>query len=120
MTNNYTNDDELFTDYALQLFSAFLDEDQSTVAELMSSYELDKQEQLSFLPGILYGCMIHMGLFMSTIADQNDIPVKEAFKMYALSYNSETRIHLQNVAGLHPAFAEQVLQEQVRKLDNNS
>jgi hypothetical protein len=120
MSNNHAKDDELFTDYALQLFSAFLDEDQSTVAELMSSYELDKQEQLSFLPGILYGCMIHMGLFMSTIADQNDISVKEAFKMYALSYNSETRIHLQNVAGLHPAFAEQVLQEQVRKLDKNS
>jgi hypothetical protein len=46
MSNNYTNDDELFTDYALQLFSAFLDEDQGTVTELMNSYELDKQEQL--------------------------------------------------------------------------
>lgn len=119
MDNTYSENDDLFTDYALQLLSAFLDENQGTVTELMSSYELEKGNEMSFMPGVIYGCMIHMSLFIATIADQYDISPKEAFKMYAMSYNSETRKHLSLIKGLHPEFAEKVLAEQINKLNMN-
>jgi hypothetical protein len=117
MANKYSENGELFTDYAIQLLSAFLDENQNTVTELMSSYEKDKENELSFLPGVLYGCMIHMSLFISTIADYHDISPREAFQMYATSYNTETRKHLSMVDGLHPEFAEKVLAEQLKKIN---
>jgi hypothetical protein len=116
MEQELDENEDLYTDYALQIFSAFVDNNQITIAELMASYESSNGDDLTFMPGVIFGCMIHMGLLVATIAEQHNMSPQEAFERYALSYNTDTRKHLTKVSGLHPSVAKMVLEREISKL----
>jgi hypothetical protein len=103
------NQEYLYTDYAVQIISAFLNKERSSVASLLETFD-DELEDPAFIPGILFGFLIHIETLFNTVADVSNTSVADAFQKYALYYDS-IRDELKEIAPLSPTFAKQALKE---------
>jgi len=100
--------DVLFTDYIMQLFNAHCSENsQEMITFLISSLEDDAKNPV-FLPGLVYGSMIHMFLMMQEIAQEKGVPMGEAIDEYVSKY-SEKRINLAKMLGNRPEYASDLI-----------
>jgi len=99
--------DELYSDIAFQMLSAYIQSDKAMVSALFSG--LTESEDELLLPGIIYGCIIHMGILLATLAEANSSSVEEMHKMYANTYNMEIRKKLSEMPALYPKFAKAIM-----------
>ena len=108
---------ELYTDIAFQMLSAYIQSDIKMTSSLFSS--LTDSEDSLLLPGIIYGCIIHMGILLATLGESTSSNVEDVFKLYAQTYNTEIREKLSKMPALYPKFANQML-EAMDKINDQS
>jgi len=106
---------ELYSDIALQMFSAYIQGD-IKMGNVLFSNLADSEDPL-LLPGIIYGCIIHMGIIMSSLADATSSDIENVFKLYAKTYNTEIREKLSEMPALYPTFAGAMLDDLNNRLD---
>lgn len=107
---------ELYSDIAFQMLSAYIQGDIKMTNSLFSS--LSDSEDSLLLPGIIYGCIIHMGILIATLGESTSSSVEDVFKLYAETYNGEIRKKLSKMPALYPKYANQML-EVIDKFNND-
>jgi hypothetical protein len=115
--NNFEPDTntELYSDIAFQMLSAYIQGDTGMGNALFSNLS-DSEDEL-LLPGIIYGCIIHMGILLSTLSEATSSSMKQVFQLYAQTYNSEIRTKLSEMPALYPKFANAMLDDINNKLE---
>lgn len=96
-------DEELFTDIAIQMFSAYSLNENNAVLELMESYRKSYGDNPAFMPGVIFAFIMHMGILISSLADAAGIDSEEAYRSYVNTYNTELRPRLAKMESLHPS-----------------
>lgn len=79
--------EELFTDYAIGLASAYIHKDTKAFHDLLQSYWESEMKNAVFMPGLIIGMIFHLGSLINHISDCNNETPSETFKTYALSYS---------------------------------
>lgn len=86
--------DDLYTDYALQMFSSYVSEDLNTMETLLESFkDEDKNVDELFMPGLIYGLMYHMATVFKLVSKATNTPVDKLLSDYAMDY-AVAREHL--------------------------
>lgn len=111
-----SKDNELFTDYALQLFMAYMQEGKPLVEEYMRSLHDEFLENETFTPGLVFGMLMHMMLMIKVISSVTEGSMKDTLNLYALEYN-DNRNYFANFPTNHPKFAQALLNEIADKLE---
>lgn len=79
--------EDLYTDYALQIFSSYMIEDINSMTMVLESFKNDgKDVDDLFLPGLIYGLLYHLGTFIRLVSNATDIPVEKLLGDYAMDY----------------------------------
>jgi len=79
--------EELFTDYAIEMISAYLSNDMLVFFKLIDSYSEKEYSNKAFMPGILFAMIVHVSSLLNHIAEASNQTMEKTFKDYALSYN---------------------------------
>lgn len=103
--------DNLFTDFALQIFNAHAsDNSQDNLSQLMDSYESEATDNPAFMPGIIFGAMVHMYMMIQMLADERELETTEMIKVYTEYYNINRR-KLAKMLGNRPEYADKLIRE---------
>lgn len=79
--------DDLYTDYALQIFSSYMSEDLNSMELILESFKNeDKNVDELFMPGLIYGLMYHMSTILKLVSKATDTPVDKLLTDYAMDY----------------------------------
>ena len=109
--------DSLFSDFIMQLFNAHCSENShEMISFLISSLEEDAKNPV-FLPGLVYGSMIHMFMMMQIIADEKGITFSEAIDDYIAMYQ-DNRQSLSKMLGNRPEYATNLVAHMFEDEDN--
>lgn len=103
------DDEYLYTDYSMQIFTAFAHKGIADMHGLLSTYD-DELESEAFIPGLLFGFLIHFELLLTCMATSLEKEVEEVFSAYAGYYN-ENRESLKEIPPLSPSFAQKAFEE---------
>lgn len=109
--------DTLYTDIVAQLVSSWFTGNTKVIGSVCESIGDDIQDNPSGMPGLLFGCMLHITTLLDKIAAEKGIDIKQAWAEYLDEYNTEIRIHMSNIPILHPKIADK-FSEEVFKEDN--
>lgn len=109
--------DDLFTDFAMQIFNAHTSQDSGSVlSTLMDSYKNDAVDNPAFLPGVIFGSMVHMYMMIQMIAESRLESTEETIKFYNDMYN-QSRKNLSKMLGNRPEYAKQIIKNFIDDLD---
>lgn len=112
-----TEDQELFTDLSLQLFNSFLSGDISSMKQLLESFKSYNEEyDFIFLPGLLYGLMYHMSVFVSMLEESHSMDKENIMSDYGIEY-AVTREKLLSNPLLHPKKALEKVYEMMDMME---
>jgi len=104
-----TERQDLYTDYAIQIFSSYLIEDISSMQMVLESFKNEgKESDEIFLPGLIYGLLYHLGSFIRLVSEASDVPVERILSDYAMDY-AIAREHLLDNPLLNVSKAKGVL-----------
>ena len=79
--------EDLYTDYALQIFSSYMIEDVMSMKMVLESFKSDgKDSDELFLPGLIYGLLYHLGTFIKLVSNATSLPVEKLLSDYAMDY----------------------------------
>lgn len=79
--------EDLYTDYAIQIFSSYMIEDVSSMRVVLESFKNDgKDSDDLFLPGLIYGLLYHLGTFIKLVSSATGVPVEKLLSDYAMDY----------------------------------
>ena len=79
--------EDLYTDYAIQIFSSYMIEDISSMTMVLESFKNDgKDVDDLFLPGLIYGLLYHLGTFIRLVSNATEVPVEKLLSDYAMDY----------------------------------
>lgn len=82
-----TEREDLYTDYALQIFSSYIKEDMESMALILESFKNDgKNIDDMFMPGLIYGLLYHMATFVKLVSVGTEQPVERILSDYAMDY----------------------------------
>jgi len=109
--------EELFTDYAIGLSSAYIQGDIKAFHNLLESYYKKEMKNQTFMPGLIIGMIFHIGSLINHISDCSDETPEKVFKEYALSY-SLSREKLMNSDMLSPKKAQEYLENLIANGEN--
>jgi len=109
MGNN--KEEYLYTDYAIQMLSAFMNKDTNSLSSLLDTME-DEMIDNNFLAGITFGLLVHIEKLLHSIALEKDMDVSDVYQMYTLHY-SLTRDDYKKILPLSPSFTKNKLEEVV-------
>jgi hypothetical protein len=80
-------DNELYTDYALQIFSSYIANDLTSMDLILQSFKSDgKAIDDMFMPGLIYGLMFHWSNTLSLISRATGTDVEKLLSDYAMDY----------------------------------
>jgi hypothetical protein len=80
-------DNELYTDYALQIFSSYIRNDLTSMDLILQSFKSDgKAIDDMFMPGLIYGLMFHWSNTLSLISSSTGTNVEKLLYDYAMDY----------------------------------
>jgi hypothetical protein len=80
-------DNELYTDYALQIFSSYIRNDLTSMDLILQSFKSDgKAIDDMFMPGLIYGLMFHWSNTLSLISSSTGTNVEKLLSDYAMDY----------------------------------
>lgn len=106
-----TERQDLYTDYAIQIFSSYLIEDIASMQMVLESFKNEgKETDDIFLPGLIYGLLYHLGSFLRLVSDASDVPVERILSDYAMDY-AIAREHLLDNPLLNVSKAKNVLDQ---------
>lgn len=108
MDDELSVNDELYSDIAFQMFAAYMNPNGTMINELMESYSHTNEDDPTFMPGVIFGCMMHMAVLLSSIAAESNIRVSDAFSAYAEMYNMEIRKDMALIPSMHQQFAKKI------------
>ena len=115
-----TEREELYTDYALQIFSSYLNEDMNSMEYILESFKDDgKNIDEMFMPGLIYGLMYHLSSVFRMVSVGTKVPMNKLFSDYAMDYAIAREDLLDNpLLNVHKArqVLEQIL-ETVKELE---
>jgi hypothetical protein len=98
--------DQLFTDYAMQLFNAHCSDDSHEMIKyFVESLEEEAESNAAFIPGLVFGCMVHMLMMAQIISIEKDVDLKEAVSSYIDMYQ-KNRVNLSKMLGNRPDYAK--------------
>lgn len=101
--------DELFTDYVLQIFNAHCADDNAEILKiLISSFDEQASDNMAFMPGLIFGSMVHMLMMMQIISLEKGISLHEAVQEYIAMYQ-ESRTKLAKMLGNRPEYAKDMI-----------
>lgn len=79
--------EDLYTDYAIQIFSSYMIEDVMSMKMVLESFKSDgKDSDDLFLPGLIYGLLYHLGTFIKLVSNATSLPVEKLLSDYAMDY----------------------------------
>jgi hypothetical protein len=79
--------EDLYTDYAIQIFSSYMIEDVMSMRMVLESFKNDgKDVDDLFLPGLIYGLLYHLGTFIRLVSNATGVPVEKLLSDYAMDY----------------------------------
>ena len=79
--------EDLYTDYAIQIFSSYMIEDVMSMKMVLESFKSDgKDSDELFLPGLIYGLLYHLGTFIKLVSNATSLPVEKLLSDYAMDY----------------------------------
>jgi hypothetical protein len=108
--------DDLYTDYALQIFSSYMIEDITSMRLVLESFKQEgKEADDIFLPGLIYGLLYHLGTFIRLVSQASDVPVEKLLSDYAMDYAIVREKLLENPL-LNVSKASDVLQKLIAEL----
>lgn len=106
--------DNLFTDFALQIFNAHAsDNSQDNLSQLMDSYESEAIGNPAFMPGIIFGAMVHMYMMIQMLAEERELETSEMIQVYTEYYNMN-RVKLAKMLGNRPEYADKLIREMLK------
>lgn len=108
MSKELSVDDELYTDIALQLFTAYASNDNEATHRLIEGYALSNDDDPTFMPGLIFASMMHMNVLLSSIAEATNISIQEALMYYAATYNLHIREEMAQIPALHQGYAKEM------------
>lgn len=112
------SDNDLYTDYALQLFSSYVSDDLDSMHSILESFKKDgKALDSIFMPGVIYGLMYHFGTWLKIVSDRTDIPMEKLLSDYALDYAIVRESLLSNPL-LNVSKARENLEQLIEQLNN--
>lgn len=104
-----TESQDLYTDYAIQIFSSYMIEDIASMQIVLESFKNEgKESDEIFLPGLIYGLLYHLGTFIRLVSEASDVPVERILGDYAMDY-AIAREHLLDNPLLNVSKAKSVL-----------
>jgi hypothetical protein len=105
--------DQLFTDYALQLFNAHCSDDsQELIKYLINSLEEEATNNNAFMPGLIFGCMVHMLMMSQALALEKGLSLDESVSSYIKMYQ-KNRSNLAKMLGNRPDYARDLVKEEL-------
>lgn len=111
--------DQLFTDYAMQLFNAHCSDNNSDLVKyLIESFEDEAEDNAAFLPGLVFGCMVHMLMLAQVVSLEKGIPLSEVTSSYTNLYQ-KNRLNLSKMLGNRPEYAKEVIQKIIDSQDQD-
>jgi hypothetical protein len=110
--------DNLFTDFALQIFNAHVsDNSQDNLSKLMDSYESEAMGNPAFMPGVIFGSMVHMFMMIQMLASERELETSEMVKVYTEYYNMN-RSKLAKMLGNRPEYADKLIREMFKDTED--
>jgi hypothetical protein len=105
---------DLYTDIVLELFSAYVLDDDSTPDDLSSMVmEAVREDDLvngpGLMEGLLFSCILHMAMIITFTALKTGIHRSEVLEQYALVYQS-TKDSIANMPQVHPEIVNSLVQ----------
>jgi len=105
---------DLYTDIVLELFSAYVLDDDSTPDDLSSMVmEAVREDDLvngpGLMEGLLFSCILHMAMIITFTALKTGMTRKEALEQYALVYQS-TKDSISHMPQVHPEIVNSLVQ----------
>lgn len=80
--------DTLYTDYAIQILSAYVSQDLFSMKDLLESFKDEDVDEQLFMPGIIFGLMFHITNILNAFSEAAHVDVDEIFQSYAMDYAS--------------------------------
>lgn len=108
MDKGLSIDDELYTDIALQLLTAYATNDNKATSELINGYASSNDDDPTFMPGLIFASMMHMTVLLSSIAEATNLSIEEALMHYAATYNLHIRKEMAEIPALHQGYAKEM------------
>ena len=105
---------DLYTDIVLELFSAYVLDDDSTPDDLSSMVmEAVREDDLvngpGLMEGLLFSCILHMAMLITFTALKTGMSRKEVLEQYALVYQS-TKDSISHMPQVHPEIVNSLVQ----------
>lgn len=108
--------EDLYTDYALQIFSSYMIEDVMSMKLVLESFKDEgKDEDNLFLPGLVYGLLYHLATFVKLVSQASDVPAEKLLSDYAMDY-AVAREHLLKNPLLNVSKSKEVLDKIISEL----
>jgi hypothetical protein len=108
-----SNKNDLYTDYALQMFSSYISDDLSSMEYVLESFKKDgKNIDDMFMPGLIYGLLYHLGQIFRLVSVGTDVPLEKLLSDYAMDYALARELLMDNpLLNVHRAreVLEQIL-----------
>lgn len=109
--------DDLYTDYAIQIFSSYMIEDVMSMRMVLESFKSDgKDSDDLFLPGLIYGLLYHLGTFIKLVSSATSVPVEKLLSDYAMDY-AIAREHLLLNPLLNVNKARGLMEQMIKELE---
>lgn len=89
-----TENDDLYTDYALQLFVAYINEDTDGMRAILQGFSQEDHDEF-FMPGLLYGILYHFATVVRLFCETVGGEAEELMASYAVDYaiSRENLVH---------------------------
>lgn len=106
---------DLYTDIVLELFSAYVLDDDSSPDDL-SKIIMDavRDDPKVFGPGLmeglLFSCILHMAMIITFVSLKMGVSRKEALETYALVYQS-TKDSISSMPQVHPEIVNRIVED---------
>lgn len=106
---------DLYTDVVLELFSAYVLDDDSAPDDLSSMVmEAVREDDLvngpGLMEGLLFSCILHMAMIITFTALKTGMPRSEVLEQYALVYQS-TKDSIANMPQVHPEIVNSLVEK---------
>ncbi|NBO72780.1 hypothetical protein EBV26_20255 [bacterium] len=87
---------ELYTDYALQLFVTYINRDADGMHSVLKSFSDDDEHDEFFMPGLIYGLLYHFSTVTNAFCEQTGANIEDVLTNYAIDYAIEREDLLEN------------------------
>lgn len=108
---NLDHNETIFPDMIVQMVSGWYSGDRNIINSMCESISDEISNLDGAMPGLLFGCILHITTLINKSAGEKGITLDEAWGEYVYEYNTMYRSHLSNIPLMHPSIAEKAIKE---------